>query len=117
MFSSVCFGEWTEVSKNVNGDTYYVDFDSIKQEDGYLYYWELQDWIKSEMGDLSGKYYTQVDCNLFRFKRLSVIGYKESMGQGDLRSNNTPDENWKYSLQDSSIEYILQTVCEFVKDK
>jgi len=29
VFSSTSYAEWTEVSENVDGDTYYVDFERI----------------------------------------------------------------------------------------
>ena len=32
LFSSSAFAEWTEVSKNVDGSTYYVDFENIKKQ-------------------------------------------------------------------------------------
>ena len=34
MFSSTSFAEWTEVSKNIRGDTFYVDFERIRKAMG-----------------------------------------------------------------------------------
>jgi len=42
IFSSTCFAEWTEVSKSVDGDTFYVDYDRIKQHGGYVYFWWME---------------------------------------------------------------------------
>ena len=42
-FSSACFAEWTEVTKNVHKTTFYVDFDTIKQHQGYVFWWMLFD--------------------------------------------------------------------------
>ena len=104
MFSSVCFGEWTKLGKIINGDSVYVDFDPIKQEDGYVYYWELYDYVKpNSVGTLSAKTYNQGDCNLFRFKGLRWFLYKESMGQEVSEIYTEPDENWSYPSPDSSM--------------
>ena len=117
MFSSVCFGEWTKVEESVKRDSFYVDFDSIKQENGYIYYWMMRDYLKPVRGDLSIKFYQQGDCNLFRFKGLNWIFYKEPMGQGDSKIYTSPDENWTYPHPNSSWEIVLLTVCKFAKNK
>ena len=43
MFSSPSFADWKKVSENVDGDTYYVDFERIRKHGGYVYFWDLQD--------------------------------------------------------------------------
>ena len=40
-FASPVFAEWTEVSKGVSGDTCYIDYDTVKENNGYVYYWRL----------------------------------------------------------------------------
>ena len=117
MFSSVCFGEWEKVVEDENETSLYVDFERIKQHDGYVYYWDLVDYVKpSSDGFLSGTIYNQVDCSLFRLKRLSVILYKESMGQGESESFTLPDKDkWYYTSPDSTGETTLQSVCGSVK--
>ena len=42
----VCFGEWTGVTEGEDGNTYYVDFERIKERRGYIYYWYLTDYPK-----------------------------------------------------------------------
>ena len=112
MFSSTSFGEWTKVGKSVSGRTYYVDFERIRKHDGYVYYWELGDYLKpSKFGDLSGKTYLQGDCNLFRYKYLSYSFHKEPMGGGTGRVDNDSDENWTYARPNSSQETTLKSVC------
>ena len=116
LFSSTSFAEWTEVVKDVDGNTYYVDYERIKKHDGYVYFWYLSDLLKPDSkGDLSYKSYNQGDCNLFRYKIVSDFFYKESMGQGTPVSNNVPDKNWRYPPPGSSMETILKRVCSFVK--
>jgi len=83
VFSTPVFAEWTKVRKSVKGNTFYVDFERIRKHGGYVYWWQLDDYLKpTETRDLSAKTYKQGDCKLFRFKYLSDSYYKEPMGGG-----------------------------------
>ena len=110
-FSSPSYAEWTEVSKSVDGDTFYVDFERIRKVDGYVYYWFLSDLPKPATdGSLSFKMYNQGDCKLFRFKVLSYSWHKEPMGGGTGITVNIPD-NSRYPIPKSIDEYTLKSVC------
>jgi len=101
------------VGKNVSGTTFYVDFGRIRKHDGYVYYWELDDYLKpTKTGKLSAKIYRQGDCKLFRYKSLSFSFHKEPMGGGTGDVDNVPDKDWKYPPPKSSIETILKSVCD-----
>ena len=116
MFSTPSYAEWTEVSKNVSGTTFYVDFERIRKHDGYVYWWELGDYLRpTPEGILSGKIYKQGDCKLFRLKRLSGSFHKEPMGRGTGDSPPIPEsmKDWKYPPPNSTIEIVLKTVCEY----
>ena len=116
MFSpSTSFAEWTKVSENV-GATFYVDFERIRKHDGYVYYWELIDYLKpDEDGNFSAKVYFQVDCKKFRLKLLSGSSHKGSMGGGTGEIDNTPDKDWNYPPPDSSGEETLKSVCQYAR--
>jgi hypothetical protein len=110
MFASASYAGWTEVSENVRG-TVYVDFERIRKHDGYVYFWELGDYLKPDkFGDLSSKGYHQGDCKLFRYKTLSYSFHKEPMG-GGTDVVEYPDEEWTYSPPNSSFETVLKKVC------
>ena len=114
MFSTPSYGEWTEVSKNVVGDTFYVDFDRIRKHGGYVYWWDLSDYLKPlELGYLSTKTYNQGDCKLFRFKVLSFSFHKEPMGRGtgNVQEPVKNSQGWKYPPPDTVDETILTKVC------
>jgi len=111
MFASTSFAEWTETSKNVNGDTFYLDSDRIRKVDGYVYFWELQDWLKPYKGILSAKIHRQGDCKLSRFKPLSFSYHKEPMGGGTGKVITSPDK-WFYPSPNSSGETVLKKVCK-----
>ena len=110
MFSSTSFAGWTKVGENKNG-THYVDFERIRKVDGFVYFWDLTDYLKpNKDGDLSYKTYTQGDCKLFRFKFLSLSFYKVPMG-GGTGTPYTPPDKWTYLPPNSSGETILKSVC------
>ena len=112
MFSSPSYSEWKKVSKSVNGDVFYVDFERIRKHGGYVYFWRLSDYLKPKtQGTLSAKTYTQGDCKLFRFKTLSEVYYKQKMGRGTGKTNTQNNPKWGFPHPNSSYENILKSVC------
>ena len=116
VFSSTSFADWTKVGSNSDGKTYYVDFERIRKHDGYVYWWELGDFLKPDKwGDMSAEAYEQGDCELFRFKYLSGSGHKEPMGRGTGDTETSKNPEWKYPHPDSVWEHIMETVCAYAK--
>ena len=108
---SVSHAEWTEVVK-IEGDTYFVDFDRIRKQDDFVYFWRLVNYLKPvETGTKSAIKYHQADCKLFRVKDLSFTVYKEPMGRGKGEDDEYFSENWKYPKPYTVRELILKTVC------
>ena len=113
MYSSVGYAKWIEVSRDVNGNAYYIDDETIRKRDGYTFIWELENYSKpNKFGDLSGKRYRQVDCNAFRFKYLTHVMYLKTMGNGTPSITiNEPDKDWRYAPPRTVNERILKVVC------
>jgi hypothetical protein len=114
MFSSSSYAEWTKVNIDgwVGGDTFYVDYERIRKHDGYVYWWDLSDYLKpTSTGRLSSKAYNQGDCKLFRFKALSFSHHNEPMGGGTGDSNNPKNPEWMYPPPNSIGEFVLKQVC------
>ena len=113
MFLSPSFAGWTKVTKSLNGDTFYVDFERIRKVDGFVYYWELSDLLKPNKQTLSAKIYIQGDCKLFRHKTLSGSFHTQQMGGGAGDTPPVPEshKDWQYSIPDSSGEKTLKVVC------
>ena len=107
--SSPSFAGWTKVDEG-GGNTFYVDFERIRKHDGFVYWWELGDYLKPQMGYFSAKSYNIGDCRLFRVKVLSYSWHKEPMGGGTGITVNIPD-NWRYPNPKSIDEYKLKSVC------
>ena len=111
IFSSASFAEWTDVGRSVDGDTFYIDFERIRENDDYVYYWELQSLSKPDTdGDFSYKWYYQGDCNLFRLKLLKGSYHKDPMGIGEGIDGSAPDK-WEYPPPNSMWENSLNLVC------
>jgi hypothetical protein len=113
MFSTPSYGEWTWVAKDVNGITFYVDFERIRKHSGHVHWWTLSDYLKPSIyGDLSDRRYRQGDCKLFRHKRLSSSYHPKPMGGGTYDTlSNVPDKNWDYPPPNSSDEIMLKRIC------
>ena len=112
LFSTPSYAEWTKVASIKNGaDTFYVDFERIRKHGGYIYFWELTDYLKPEHGVLSAKVYREGDCKLFRLKSLSYSFHEEPMGGGTGQFDNRPDKDWSYPIPASSGETALKKVC------
>ncbi len=112
------YGEWTEINyeytQTEEGETYYVDKDTITKQDGYVYWWMLFDEpLMPFSEDMSIKAYIQGDCGVNRIKILSNISYKQPMGEGigETFTETTPVE-WQSLLPDHL--YILDYVCDYV---
>jgi len=111
-FSSPSYAEWTKVSESANGNTFYVDFERIRKHDGFVYYWDLVDYLKPlSTGVLSSKAYNQGDCKLFRLKFLSFVHHKQPMGRDTGDSNSPKDPKWTYPSPNSIMETLLKQVC------
>ena len=111
MFSSTSFAAWTKVDESEIG-YHYVDFDKIKKQDGFVYYWTLFDLLKTDSdGDLSYKNYKKGDCELFRFKSLRFSFHKEPMGGGTGEAGNTKNSEWNYPAPNSGDKKTLTLIC------
>jgi hypothetical protein len=112
IFASGSFAEWTKVAANKSGDSFYLDYERIRKHDGYVYYWELGNYLKPDKyGDLSAKVYYEGDCKLFRFRTLSYSFHKEPMGGGTGDVQESVKKGWKYPAPMSTGETILKAVC------
>jgi len=51
LLSTPVFADWTKIGTSEYGNTFYVDFERIRKHGGYVYWWELIDYLKpSERG-------------------------------------------------------------------
>ena len=115
LFSATSFADWEKVWTNASGDIYYVDFQKIKKNREYVYFWGMSDYLTpTPPGDLSSILLFELDCNAPRKARiLSESYYKGSMGQGDISSSGNKPSEWTYAHPNSAREFIENRVCDY----
>ena len=112
MFSTVSFGEWTEVGESVEGNTLYIDFERIRTHNDYRYVWTLDDNLKpTELGILSSKVYRQLDCKESKMKYLQYVFYKQPMGEGSGKSV-TGNGDWIYPRPYGTDALLIDGLCK-----
>ena len=81
---SQSYADWIPVSESVETrNTFYVDLERIRKNQGYVYFWYLEDYVTNDQyGDLSSTMFLQADCNLFGVKPIKSHFYKKRMGEG-----------------------------------
>ena len=103
---------WTRVGESEDEDTYYVDYGSITEHSGFVYYWTLIDYLKPDKdGTLSHKTYNKGDCKLSQFKFLSFSSHKEPKGGGTGEAVTLQNPKWVYPSPKSQNEGVLKIVC------
>jgi len=114
MFSSTSYAEWKKVTSNLDGADFYVDFETIKRNNGFLYYWGLDDYLEPLSDDDGPRFSSilmyKVDCDLLRFKRLTATFYSGQMGKGSSKVLGG-DEDWQYTPPNSSGTFVRNKLC------
>ena len=117
IFSSTSYGDWLKMGTTKVGSTEYVDFERIKKNGLYVYWWQLSDYLKPvKLVMLSAALYKQGDCELFRFRILSAVFHYGPMGRDLGESYSPKNPEWVYPYPNSSDESILELVCEHAKN-
>lgn len=116
IFSSQSFAEWKAVSIGKDR-VFYVDFDNIRESDGYIFFWELVNLKEAEKFGRdfykSFKTYKQADCKLFQVKYIQkTYIYSQEFGRGNLIQEVEYDGAWLVPPPDSNLDTILKRVCE-----
>jgi hypothetical protein len=110
------YGEWGEIGKTPMGDTIYINYDSIKKTNGYIYWWLMLDFAKpSGTGQKSVQVFSQGDCNISRVKSLRTVFYFEPYGKGAFELDDFVSD-WYYPTPRSIDGQTLHKVCEYFND-
>ena len=117
MLSFNSYGEWTKFSDSLFlNTTFYIDKDTIKESDGHVYFWELDDYSKpNPYGELSGKIRRQANCKENQYKTLSFISYKQNMGtgEGEEEAPSNYDE-WIDTTSESILNKMINYACSHI---
>ena len=124
------YGEWTKTSEGEDGDSFYIDFQTVKKlNSGKVVAWLMVDSTEPTNGFLSdAKFYSskmfwEVDCGLMRVKFLSMTQYEEPMGRGESENYDGitgiagVEElmSWQYMPPDSLGYWNIEEVCSLAE--
>tara|TARA_A100001015_G_C14993486_1_gene715093 strand:- start:986 stop:1333 length:348 start_codon:yes stop_codon:yes gene_type:complete len=105
--------KWIKVAENELGK-YYVDVDSIKKENGVVYYSDLIDYLQPFNDDYSAISKYKVNCEDEKQTWLNLTTYNQSMGKGIINSKSNPDETI-YPKSKTIYFFIIKYVCNYKK--
>jgi len=112
MLSLSSYGEWTKLIEDGDGDSYYIDFDTIQEKNGYVYWWQMTNYLKPSKGNKIVKTLNKGDCELTRSKGVSYIFYKPPMIAGEKDIYNPPNPEWDYLAPGSVAKKLLGVSCK-----
>jgi hypothetical protein len=115
MLSLSSYGEWTKLIEDGDGDSYYIDFDTIQEKNGYVYWWQMTNYLKPSKGNKIVKTLTKGDCGISRSAGVSYIFYKPPMIAGEKDIYNPPNPKWDYLVSGSVAKKLLDVSCKLVE--
>ena len=114
----ICFNsyaEWSLVARSTDKSEYYIDFDRVSKNNGYVYYWVLSNFpFPSDAEGTSSLELYEVNCSPpIKERRKAYYFYNSTMGKKGTRSPvfDTSTGPWEYSVPGSVQERLLEAVC------
>ena len=110
--SSYSGNRWVKIFADERGAEY-IDIKNIKKNNEYIFIWNLSVPKKPFVGIYySANVYKQIDCKIFRLKRLAFHFYKKSNGKGEYISQAPKNNDWIYpspeTVEHDSMKYICR---------
>ena len=113
---------WKKVAENKKESSFYVDVDNIKENDGYIHYLVLTDYLEPTKFDaysIISKY--KVNCEVQKQIWLGNTFFSKPMGNGKIITEGIPAWNYYGStlneirrLESGTTEHgILKKICNF----
>lgn len=117
-FTQNISADWLSIGEIDGGGTVYLESDTIRKADGFIYFWEMRDYQKThpvyrEYGDLSTQIYYEADCRRGRVKTLTYVYYENNMGLGQAEEEEPYNKNWKYPSPNTITFNTLNIACNF----
>ena len=113
------WAEWTLSTESFDDKKYYLDFSTLEYDGNFVYAWIMTDFLKPDSdGISSNSMLYKTDCNRpKKYKLLSLILYKGSMGTGDvINSIQPPNDPWDYPPPGSVVEKLVSLMCSANSD-
>jgi len=115
LITTSSFGEWSYITKG-GDDEYYIDFDTISNNNGYVYYWRLMNFPSPPYGEgVSQVELFEVNCNPpVKERRKMFYFFNSPMGNGQMGPVNDASSYtgaWGYARPGSVRKRLLEAVC------
>jgi len=110
------YGEWIEVTTATEiGNIYYIDKETIKSNNGYVYWYQLNNFKKRDkFGDMSAVIYVEGDCEINRSRMLSGIFFNQPMGTIENARETAKNPKWTYTFPGQINAQLLNYACSVV---
>ena len=106
--------DWKKVIVDRSGDSYYVDVDNLKKQNGFLYYSRLEDYLEPKNGDYSFIRKFKANCSEGKRIWLSDTFYDQPMGKGKITGEINPKEI-SYPKPNSIGYVVMRFACDYAE--
>ena len=97
---------------NKNNTDIYVDMDSVKYRENYLYYWSLANIDRpTEEGYRSSMMKIKADCKTKKIMLLTQIFFKQPMGEGEKAASESYQKEWMEVNKNFPAYKISKVLC------
>ena len=81
--------KWEKITQGHDGNSIYIDLDSIEKKESRIYYSNLIDFLEPKQKSYSVISKFKVDCGEEQMSWLSTTYYNQEMGKGEITSIST----------------------------
>ena len=115
-FNSPCFSEWKIVYKQTNGYDVYVDFQSIKFRENFVFWNELVNFSESLKGMMSMTVKMKGDCKEVKQKTIKFDYFSKHFGVEFVKSSTSNSKKWVIVDKESISHKKLKEICGYKKN-
>ena len=81
--------KWEKITQSYDGNSIYIDLDSIEKKESRVYYSNLIDFLEPKQKGYSVVSKFKVDCGEEQMSWLSTTYFSQQMGKGEITSTST----------------------------
>ena len=108
---SHCYSEWKSLYKQNNGDNIYLDFQTIKLRERFVYWNELVNFHKPIAGIMSMSVDMKGDCEKMQQKSVQFKYFSKHFGDEFVKSSFNKGKKWVIPDTKSIRYQVLEKIC------
>jgi len=116
-FSSSSNGEWQFAYKQSNGYDIYLDFQSVKLHESFVYWNELVNFTQPLAGIMSMLVYMKGDCVELKQKTIQFKYFSKHFGEGFIKLSSSNSKKWVIINKQTVPRSTLEQVCKSINIK